>query len=53
MKILIINCHTDNRGDEAAIHALVDELNMVYDDLSITLAIRGAGTPYPNRPDNV
>ena len=27
MNILIINCHTDNRGDEAAVHALIDELN--------------------------
>lgn len=26
MKILVINCHCDNRGDEAAIHAMVDEL---------------------------
>lgn len=53
MKILIINCHTDNRGDEAAIHALIDELNILYKDLNITLALRGAGTPYPNMPQNV
>lgn len=53
MKILILNCHTDNRGDEAAIHGLVDELNGIYDDIQITLAIRGAGTRYPNMPKNV
>ena len=43
MKILVINCHCDNRGDEAAIHAMVDELNKLYTNLSITLAIRGIG----------
>lgn len=53
MKILIINCHSDNRGDEAAIHSLVDELQLLYKDCEITLAIRGAGTNYPNMPKNV
>lgn len=53
MKILVINCHSDNRGDEAAIHGLVDELNECFDELNITLAIRGAGTKYPNMPANV
>lgn len=52
MNILIINCHTDNRGDEAAVHALVDELNCSYDNLRITLAMRGDGR-YPNLPENV
>ena len=28
MKIVIINCHWDNRGDEAAIRAMIDELNI-------------------------
>lgn len=53
MKFLIINCHPDNRGDEAAIHALVDELNILYSDCEIMLLIRGSGTPYPNMPANV
>lgn len=53
MKILVINCHSDNRGDEAAIHGLVDELNKCFDELDITIAIRGAGTRYPNMPGNV
>lgn len=53
MKILLINCHTDNRGDEAAVHALVDELNALYIDLQITIALRGSATPYPNMPSNV
>lgn len=30
MKILVINCHPDNRGDEAAVHAMVDEIGAVY-----------------------
>ena len=53
MKILIINCHSDNRGDEAAVHAMVDEINIAYPEIEITLAIRGAGTKYPNMPSNV
>lgn len=53
MKILVINCHPDNRGDEAAVHAMVDEISAVYPGVEITLAIRGAGTKYPNMPSNV
>ena len=53
MKILVINCHSDNRGDEAAVHAMVDEISAVYPEVEITLAIRGAGTKYPNMPSNV
>lgn len=30
MKIVIINCHWDNRGDEAAIRAMIDELSKCY-----------------------
>lgn len=53
MKILVINCHPDNRGDEAAVHAMVDEISSAYPGVEITLAIRGAGTKYPNMPSNV
>lgn len=53
MKILVINCHSDNRGDEAAVHAMVDEISVAYPGVEITLAIRGAGTKYPNMPSNV
>lgn len=53
MKILVINCHPDNRGDEAAVHAMVDEISAAYPGVEITLAIRGAGTKYPNMPSNV
>lgn len=52
MKIVIIHCHTANRGDEAAVHALVDELNILYPECKITLFMRG-NTRYPNMPDNV
>ena len=53
MKILIINCHSDNRGDEAAVHSMVDEIVAIYPKCKITLAIRGVGTNYPNMPENV
>lgn len=39
MKILVINCHPDNRGDEAAVHAMVDEISAAYPGVEITLAI--------------
>lgn len=52
MNILIMNCHTANRGDEAAVRALVDELIALYPDIHITLGMRG-GTHYPNLPDRV
>lgn len=52
MNIVIINCHTSNRGDEAAIHALVDELNVLYDKPTIQLFLRG-NVIYPNMPNNV
>lgn len=53
MRILVINCHSDNRGDEAAVHAMVDEISVAYPAVKFTLAIRGAGTKYPNMPSNV
>lgn len=52
MNILIMNCHTANRGDEAAVRALVDELIALYPDIHITLGMRG-NTRYPNLPDSV
>lgn len=52
MKIMIINCHTANRGDEAAVHALVDEILLLYPECNVTLALRGE-TVYPNLPENV
>ena len=52
MNILIINCHTNNRGDEAAVRALVDELRENLEEVHICLAIRGK-TVYPNLPEDV
>lgn len=52
MNFFIINCHTANRGDEAAVHALVDELLLLYPKAKITLGMRGS-TRYPNFPTNV
>lgn len=47
-----MNCHTANRGDEAAVRALVDELLLLYPNAHISLGMRG-GTYYPNLPSNV
>lgn len=49
---MIINCHTANRGDEAAVKALVDELISLYPNVNIVLGMRGP-TRYPNLPENV
>lgn len=46
MKIFIIHAHTANRGDEAAVKAMVDELLIVKPDTEITIAINGR-TFYP------
>lgn len=52
MNILIIHAHTANRGDEAAIKAMVDELLVKYPRLNITISLTGI-TPYPNMPSQV
>lgn len=52
MKILVIHAHTANRGDEAAVKAMVDELLITYPDAQITIALNGV-TPYPNMPNQV
>ena len=52
MVITIINCHVANRGDEAAIHALVDEITELYPRAKINLLLRG-DTFYPNMPNTV
>lgn len=52
MKVLVINCHTANRGDEAAVKAMIDEISEKYPGVSIVLAMRGK-TFYPDLPENV
>lgn len=52
MNILVIHAHTANRGDEAAVKAMVDELLMKYPEAKITIALNGV-TPYPNMPQQV
>lgn len=52
MNILVIHAHTANRGDEAAVKAMVDELLMKYPNAKITIALNGV-TPYPNMPQQV
>ncbi len=39
MKITVIHCHWNNRGDEAAIRAMVDELHSIYKDSVINVQI--------------
>lgn len=52
MNILILHAHTANRGDEAAVKAMIDELLVVYPDAKITLSLTGT-TNYPNLPIQV
>ena len=39
MRILVINCHSDNRGDEAAVHAMVDEISVAHPEVEIILSV--------------
>ena len=52
MNILIIHAHTANRGDEAAVKAMVDELLVKYPDANITISLTGV-TKYPDMPKQV
>lgn len=52
MNILIIHAHTANRGDEAAVKAMADELLLEYPKANITISLTGV-TKYPNMPDQV
>ena len=51
-RILVIHSHNANRGDEAAVKAMVDELLLKYPNAMITISNNGF-TPYPNMPCNV
>lgn len=52
MKLLIVNAHSDNRGDEAAVKAMVDELLAIYPTAEITLSRQGS-RDYPCMPARV
>lgn len=52
MNLLIIHAHNANRGDEAAVTAMVKELRGIYPDAKITISINGY-TPYPNLPEDI
>lgn len=52
MNILILHAHTANRGDEAAVKAMVDEILAARPDTNITICING-NTFYPNMPKQV
>lgn len=50
MRIMIVNCHWDNRGDEAAIRAMIDELQLRYPNAEI-LVQRALGS-FKSFPEN-
>ncbi len=52
MTILIIHAHNENRGDEAAVKAMVDALNQAIPGCEIYISITGL-VKYPNMPANV
>ena len=52
MKILVLHAHTANRGDEAAVKAMVDEILEAKPNANITICING-NTFYPNMPKQV
>lgn len=51
-KILILHANCANRGDEAAVHAMVDEIYALDNNISITISINGS-VKYPNFPEEV
>ena len=52
MNILVVHSHNANRGDEAAVKAMVDELLIKYPGAKITISNNGF-TQYPGMPENV
>ena len=52
INILVIHAHDKNRGDEAAVKSLADELLSQIPDANIVISNNG-DTPYPNMPLNV
>lgn len=47
MKIFIINAHWYNRGDEAALRAMIDELTLTYPNAEIKVHMIGNGEFFP------
>lgn len=47
MKIFIINAHWYNRGDEAALRAMIDELMITYPNAEIKVHMIGGGEYFP------
>ena len=47
MKIFIINAHWYNRGDEAALRAMIDELVLVYPNAEIKVHLIGGSDYFP------
>lgn len=52
MKLFIIHAHTANRGDEAAVKAMVDEILLRLPSVDITISLNGL-TSYPNMNEKI
>jgi colanic acid/amylovoran biosynthesis protein len=52
MKIFVIHAHTSNRGDEAAVKAMIHEILASYSTAQIVISINGKDN-FPNMPHNV
>lgn len=52
MNILVIHSHNGNRGDEAAVKSMIDELLVEFPTASIVISNTDS-TPYPNMPVQV
>ncbi len=52
MNFLILHAHNANRGDEAAVKAMVDELLLLYPGSRVVISNNGE-TPYPCMADGV
>lgn len=53
MKILLFNCSWNNRGDESAIRAMIDELKLIYPDVKFEILIHDTLLQFPYSPDEV
>lgn len=41
--IVVVNAHWNNRGDEAALRALLNQINQIIDDVNITIIFKDKG----------
>lgn len=53
MKILLLNCSWNNRGDESAIRAMIDELKSIYPDIKFEILNHEELMQFPYTSDEV